>query len=145
MKHDFDHDMCCLHCGMDGADWPRSAGPLPPCPVWDEDTRAENLRRYPLHDDISEEEMLEQEYDYRPDDYITHRALAYKAFVDYWSELRRQGHLKNLTLDSLYSNVYELKAVREFVNADQTLSQERRYIVRGWLSNMVKLYIDAKD
>lgn len=62
MKHELDHDACCIHCGLDACDFPRGER-LPPCPVWNEDTRAENRRRYPVWDplDLAEAEMLDQE------------------------------------------------------------------------------------
>lgn len=67
-KHELDHDACCIHCGHDGAEEHhlRRLGyeiERTSCPVWNEGTRAENRRRYPIDDpnDISEDEMIEQE------------------------------------------------------------------------------------
>jgi hypothetical protein len=61
-RHELDYDACCIHCGLDAADFPKGES-LPECPVWHEDTRAENRRRYPLDDpnDLSEREMLARE------------------------------------------------------------------------------------
>ena len=69
MKHEFNHDGGCIHCGHDGVEdhHLRRLGyeiERSPCPVWNEGTRAENRRRYPIEDpnDISEAEMLDAEY-----------------------------------------------------------------------------------
>lgn len=67
--HESDHDGVCIHCGHDGAEEHhlRTHGHADlertPCPVWNEDTRAENRRRYPIDDpyDISEYDMLDAE------------------------------------------------------------------------------------
>ena len=44
-KHEWDNDACCIHCGMDGADWPRGEK-LPACTVWSESDRARNRLNY---------------------------------------------------------------------------------------------------
>lgn len=56
MEHQLDHDACCIHCGIDACDWPRGER-LPPCPVWDKETRRANFdywlaNREPLWDDV---------------------------------------------------------------------------------------------
>lgn len=50
MQHFTDHDSICIHCGMDTCDWPRGER-LPPCPVWQEDIRARNVKRFEQNTD----------------------------------------------------------------------------------------------
>jgi hypothetical protein len=56
VKHDFDEDAVCVHCGFDGAEWwhwkhqtyegKASDAKQPSCTEYDEQRRAENCRRY---------------------------------------------------------------------------------------------------
>jgi hypothetical protein len=43
--HEWDDDCVCIHCGLDGCDFP-AGDDLPPCPVQDEQKREQNRKDY---------------------------------------------------------------------------------------------------
>lgn len=55
IKHDFDHDATCVHCGLDGADVPRGT-PMPQCVEVSDVLRAVRLAAIKVEED--EEDWL---------------------------------------------------------------------------------------